>query len=99
MARKKQSFFERSENSVLQSKLKIFSALLIMLLFAAPLVHSQAAANFTLNFPQANGTTTYITVQSENDKNTQNFIGAGIVAMLAFFCLIVVLKVYKDRAG
>lgn len=52
--------------------------------------------NFTLNFPQGNGTTTYITFESEQQQATQNLV--GLLGVIMVF-LVVGVVAYKKLRG
>ena len=52
--------------------------------------------NFTLNFPLANGTTTYVTSASVNAQNFNNLIGAGIVALVFAIVMFLLIRKWKE---
>jgi type II secretory pathway component PulF len=75
-------------------RLKWLSVVFLLALLVSP-AFAQLSENFTLNFPQGNGTTTVITFQSVQDQNLQNLIGGSIVAIVAVLFLIVLYRRYK----
>jgi len=68
---------------------------ILMIAFMVAPAFAQLSENFTLNFPQGNGTTTVITFQSVHDQNLQNLVGGTVVAIVAVLFLIVIYRRYK----
>ena len=75
-------------------RLKWLSVVLLLALLVSP-AFAQLSENFTLNFPQGNGTTTVITFQSVHDQNLQNLVGGTVVAIVAVLFMIVLYRRYK----
>lgn len=58
--------------------------------------HSPASENFTLTFPTANGTTTYVTSASVNAQQINNLIGAGAVALVFAIIMFLLIRKWKE---
>jgi hypothetical protein len=52
--------------------------------------------NFTLTFPTANGTTTYVASASVNAQQINNLIGAGAVALVFAIIMFLLIRKWKE---